>query len=240
VIKFSVLSSSSKGNSVLVQVDKTTILLDCGLTYKRLTAMLGRVNRTPADIDAVFVTHDHGDHVHGIKTLKKNHKKILCHTFSQPDVFHGVPIIIGGAKIIPVMMDHDVTCYGFVVHDDDNNKLAYITDTNTIPCDSLAYLMDCQAIIVEANHDAEMLQHCNYDLDRIERLFKTHLRNEQMHDIVSILAWDGLKFVVPYHLSASNNSATMVTYEAKSALKEVNARIVVAEQSNPTELLTIM
>jgi len=224
MIRFCVLGSSSSGNSVFVQVDKTQILLDCGFSYKKIRLKLASINRAPANIGAMFISHnEHGDHFQGVPVFKKKHPNVAIYSH---DLQHGKAIIFGCAVVIPFNLDHDVPCMGFVVQDNTGNKLAYITDTGTIPCESLEYLLDCKAVIIECNHDLETLENCSYDNNLKKRIRKTHLRNEQARDLLYSIEWNGLEAVVAYHLSDNANNVELVKYELSKA---VDCEIVVAD-----------
>lgn len=247
MIKFAILGSSSSGNSVFVQVDDTQILLDCGFSFKKTKQKLATLGKNIDEIQAVFISHAHGDHYRGLHLLEKNnHTLSIYNDFSgkeNPNMCHGKTIIFGSAAIIPIKMDHDVPCFGFVVIDRQGNKLAYITDTDTIPCESLEYLIGCQAIIVEANHDTETLLESSYPTDTKHRAFNTHLRNEQMADLLRLVAWGGLEIVALYHLSVVANNPKLAEYEARSALDAYGCggcRVVVADKNEVSELLVVI
>ena len=232
MIKFAVLGSGSKGNSVWVDIDGKQILLDCGFTYKALHRRLAIINKSPEDIKEIYITHCHGDH-HGasVKWFEK----------------HGVPIRTEGH--FKLSHDNDAPCVGYRIEDKDGNSLVYVTDTGGIPCDALPYLIDANALIIEANHDTVKMIKGPYPDDLKERVFYTHMRNEQTADVLRLVAWGGLEYVVLYHLSEVNNEPKLAEYEARMALLEAGGwgfdaldrcKIVVAKQNEPTGIMVVM
>lgn len=253
MIKFSVLGSSSSGNCVFVQVDKTQILLDCGFSYKKTKGKLASIGKNVDDIEAVFISHSHGDHIKGVNTLLKKHPGVSIYSHAEKEnprlcnIYHGQAIVFGNAIIIPFHLDHDVVCHGFLVVDNEGNRLAYVTDTNTVPCESLRYLLGCHAIIVEANHDTQILADCGYPIDTKERAFNTHMRNEQAADLMGLVAWEGLKFVVPYHLSQTSNQERLAFYEVANAVynamydgRVMSCKVICAKKDKPMEVMTLI
>ena len=231
MIKFCVLGSGSKGNSVWVQVDNTQILLDCGFTGKKTRHALATINKRPHDIDAVYITHMHNDHCASKKCFKK---------LGTP-IYHGESVNAGDAVVECFSLDHDLDCYGYKVSDQEGNSLLYITDTGSIPCDSLKTMIDCNAIIVEMNHDIETMLDdvCVYPDDLKIRVFDTHLSNEKAADLLSLLDWPGLKYVVPYHISKQTNSNELVKYEAGKYLGD-GVEVVMTDQKEPTVMMVMI
>jgi len=240
MIKCAVLGSGSKGNSIYVDVDGIKILLDAGLNYKTTKARLDDINKIVSDITYLFITHEHGDHIASEKQMVKKHR---CSVFSERvgDITHGEKIFLGaGAEIIPFRLDHDEPCHGFRVNDADGNSLVYVTDTGSIPCDSLEFMLDPNILIVETNHDMDMVYDGPYPDDLKERVLETHLENLQAHELIEAVAWEGLEYVVCHHLSEKNNSEKFARYEAESALKEFKTcEVIVAKQNEVSKLMTV-
>ncbi len=233
MIKFCVLGSGSKGNAVWISIDGYEVLFDCGFTFKNMRHRLAMINKHPDKIKEIFITHIHNDHCAGLKGFIK----LGCQVWRNGVEYSG-RLKVNQFKL---QHDDDVPCWGYVITDNDSNSLLYITDTGSIPCDALGIMIDCQAIIVEANHDTETMIHGPYPDDLKGRIFATHLRNEQAHDLLSVLDWDGLKYVVGYHLSDKNNSPALAEFELKSAVKQGRGcEVVIAEQSKPTKIMVVM
>lgn len=244
MIRFVSLGSSSAGNSVFFDVDGTEILVDAGLSFKSINNKLESIGRLAMNVDAVFVTHQHGDHCKAVPFLKKNFPDVKIYPDLFNNVEHGSQIVVGSALITPFRLSHDEPCHGFILEDQARNKVALITDTGTIPCESLGFLMGCNAIILEMNHDVEMLTDSNYTVDMQERIFcdHGHLRNEQGRELLELVAWPGLEAVMCYHLSESNNSPALAMYEAYAGVQKESpgCQVTCADKSKITDFITLM
>lgn len=198
------------------------------------------MGRSPANVTAVFVSHFHSDHIHGIKTMVKQHSTPILTLFNDNE-FHSV-----GEKgwIRAVPADHDAQCYSFVFGDSYGNKAALITDTNTILCDSLEYFMGCHAILVEANHDMDLLlKNTRYSDDLKIRVAETHLENGQTKDFLEMVAWPGLEYVGLLHLSRMNNTVARAGHEAGHGLRRAecfDAKVFVSTHDAPCRMLSLI
>jgi len=241
MIRFSSLGSSSAGNSIFVDVDGTKILIDAGLSFKMLQKNLGLIGKSIDEISAVFITHEHGDHVKAVQSIFK-----VVRVFSEVDgnIHHGEPTTIDRAKITPFRLSHDEPCHGYIIQDSIGNKIAIVTDTGTIPCYSLGFLVDCNAIILEMNHDVVMLTDGKYPIDLQERIFSDegHLRNEQAKELLELVSWPGLEAVMCYHLSETNNSPALAEYEAYAGVQKESpgCNVVCAHKNKPTDFTTLI
>jgi phosphoribosyl 1,2-cyclic phosphodiesterase len=126
-------------------------------------------------------------------------------------------------------MEHDDPCVGYVFGDRWGNKAAIVTDTGVILCEALDYLMGCNALLVEANYDKQMLLDGPYPLDLQERIFNTHLSNTQAGELIKMIKPDK---VVLMHMSKSNNSPAFAQYEAGAEL--------ISDQKNGCEMVAIL
>ena len=173
--------------------------------------------------------------------MSKKHKTPFYTDFSEKDFFS----LPGGGWIKAIPADHDVPCVNFVCGDNQGNKLAYVTDTGSIPCESLEFLMSCNILIVEANHDEDtLMQNNKYPDDLKVRVFETHLSNLQMTDLVRLVSWDGLQYVVCHHLSEQNNSPGLAEYHAAAAMATercgMGCEVIVAEPTSITNMLVVL
>ncbi len=227
MVRSQTLASGSKGNAVLVEVNGVKLLLDCGLNYKKLRHKLAICNTKPEQIHSIYITHSgHTDHYNGpcVEKLKRNGTVI----FKESCVHNFYPLPNNGwIKALPSI--HDTPCVSFVVSDG-NNKMAFITDSGDIPCDNLPYLTDLNLLIIECNHDTTLLQEGPDPIALKLRIAETHLSNDQAFNLVNLLAWHGLKYVIGCHLSARNNSERLVKYSLESACEGYNTKIMVAQQ----------
>jgi len=231
------IASGSAGNVTLVRANGLNILLDAGLPYKKLVAELDIFGLLPGDLDAVFVTHGHQDHLRAVPLLMKHHVKPA---FYLPGGYtHGKSISLGsGVIVVPVLLDHDEECHGFVITDGTGNKIAYITDSGSIPCDSLPYFIGCNIIHLEANHDTSLLISGPYPDDLKIRVSETHLENRQSREFLELVDWPGLKYVIAGHLSEQNNNPELVKYELEHGVKD--AEVLIAKQHEATRAVTVI
>jgi len=250
MIKATILGSGSKGNAVYVEVDKHAVLLDAGLTFKQLCIRMDDINRRIGAISHIFISHVHGDHVRAVPMIEK--KVVPCpYIYSEKsgNIQEGDHIYLDsctdGAKsalITAFRLDHDDPCLGFTVSDKQGNKLVYITDTGSIPCDSMIHMLDAGILIVEANHDVGLLNNSPYPMDLQERVFETHLENYQTREVVEVLKGEKLRYVALHHLSEQNNNKTLAEYEARVGLGDdySHVKVITAEQKYATQMMVLV
>jgi phosphoribosyl 1,2-cyclic phosphodiesterase len=238
-LQFSVLASGSKGNAAAVFPDgKTGFLLDCGLSKKVLKKRLGLIGKSIDDIYRTFVTHHHGDHYNesGISATQSKGYRIPGHPYqsSNKDVFK-----CSGCDITPFELSHgDCPCHGFRV-DYKGMSMAYLVDTEYVPEESLPYLFDLDAIIIEANYREQILRS---RVDQYQYIYgdptARHLSNEQAACILSLINSKRLKYVIMAHGSSRNSTPAFARNAGKTGAPQ--AQVLVAEQDRPTKMITLM
>lgn len=235
MIRFSTLASGSRANSVYVEVDGVGCLLDAGLPYNELVRRMRVINKSPADVKYLFISHAHNDHTRGRDGLRnKNNIMTLARntTYATPKFFHGFEL------------SHDSPCRGCVLTDDSGNKFAYVPDTGCIPEKAMPYLFDCSALIFEMNYDMEMLIVGPYDQDLKLRICSDegHMENYDSREVIKQLAWPGLQYLVPFHLSEHNNDPVLVMFEAQQAVDSAakSCKVIIAKQDEPLPMMTVI
>ncbi len=256
-MRISVLASGSAGNSVYIETDSHKILLDAGLSEKKLSARLASIGREAKDLDAVFVTHEHSDHVSGIGPLVRKHniplfttegtfRKIKSQIGRIPawnPIRSGEPVAIGKMVVEPYATPHDAEeSVAFVIRCG-NTKIGHATDLGKVTPFVREKLKKSTALLVEANHDINMLEVGPYPWPLKQRIKSDvgHLSNEACGELLADANHDGLRLVVLMHLSDTNNLAELATLTAEQALGERASQIkmVLAQQDRPTELLSV-
>jgi len=256
-LRISVLASGSAGNSTYIETDSHKILLDAGLSEKKLSARLASIGRDVKDLDAVFVTHEHSDHVSGIGPLVRKHniqlfttegtlRKIQSRIGRIPSwapIRSEEPVSIGDMVVEPYATPHDAEeSVAFVIRCG-NTKIGHATDLGKVTPFVREKLKKSTALLVEANHDINMLEVGPYPWPLKQRIKSGvgHLSNEACGELLASANHDGLRLVVLMHLSETNNLAELATLTAEQALGERASKIkqVLAQQDRPTELFSI-
>ena len=187
MIKFCSLYSSSSGNSTLLSDGDTNILIDAGVSAAKITAALSNLNVMPEEIDGILVTHEHSDHIAGIRVLSKKYNiPVYANPATMEFVLKAAPEIApGNARIISAsnpFVIRSVTVKAFSTpHDSagslgyvmcaENKKYAVATDTGCITKAMLSNLAGCEAVLIESNHDEEMLKTGPYPYALKKRIF---------------------------------------------------------------------
>ena len=208
--KLITLYSSSSGNCTLVANDNTKILIDAGVSMSKITAALLKVHIDPSDIDAVLVTHEHSDHTSGLSVFCKKYSPriygsfqaleiIKENVFSPKDNFYSIDassaFSVGSMTIKAFSTPHDsVSPFGYVI-ESEGKKYGIATDTGTITKAMLSSLAACEAVLIEANHDEEMLKSGSYPYPLKRRILsdKGHLSNDKCAWLATQLAIWGTK-----------------------------------------------
>ncbi len=252
------LASSSKGNSVYIRMLDDEILIDAGISAKRVCDSLRSVGSDITKIKAIFVTHEHSDHVSGLEMLSKKYRIPIHMTkpsadaylspsktpfSSQTSVIH--PLLfteqIGGITVRSFATSHDsAASVGYVVTDgSDERTVAIATDLGYISDEVADTLMGIENIILESNHDENMLLCGPYPYELKRRILSNrgHLSNETAAAFICRLAASGTKRILLAHLSQDNNIPELAYQSALGVLKSKEVSLGVAAPSVPTKLI---
>lgn len=235
-MRFISLSSGSKANSTLVEAAGERFLIDCGLSGKRLEERLNEHAIDPASISSILVTHEHSDHIHGVPTLSRRYGMTVyanaatMEHISKPkrrEIFQtGVDFSIGRVVVTPFSIAHDaVDPVGFVIQAD-GFKLSVVTDLGRVTTLVQEHVKGSNAIILESNHDQEMLQGCSYTWELKQRISSTHghLCNEGAGQLLEDIMHPELFHVVLGHLSENSNTPTLALQCARKYLARCGDR----------------
>jgi len=232
-MRFASLGSGSKGNALLVSAGKTMLLLDCGFGLNDSRVRLARLGVMPEQLTGILVTHEHGDHIGGVASLarKFNLPVWLTHGTlrSQPKAFAGIAglheidphqaFAVQDIEMLPYPVPHDAAEPVQYVFSDGTRCLGVLTDAGCCTPHILAMLDGCHALVLECNHDAEMLRNGDYHerlKQRVSGRFG-HLSNDESAGLLSSLDTSHLQHLIAAHLSEQNNTPEL----AVKALCEV-------------------
>lgn len=262
MIKFCSLYSGSSGNCLYVATSNTKILIDCGVSCKKVTDGLASINSSIEDIDAILVTHEHSDHVQGLglvskkfnipiyanketwEAMPKQKEKILeenVNYFENDADFYFKDLVIH-----PFSTPHDAAnpC-GFNIHNG-KRKISIATDIGHIDDNLINELDKSSFILLESNYDPEILKVSKYPYPLKQRIAGPygHLSNQSAGKTAAILMHKELKEVMLGHLSKENNFPELayqtVVEELMDSNIDVNTiKLNVASRSNPSKLITI-
>lgn len=244
MIRFCPLFSSSSGNSVYIGESKSGILIDVGRSAKQTREMLSKIGVEESAVKAVFLTHEHADHVAGLSVfLKRNNipvyassgtllslrkKGVLtdCHTdFTLND--EGVEI--NGMFIKPFKTSHDCADgRGYTVtNSDGSSKVAVATDTGIVTPEIINSITGCNLVYIESNHDVNMLKNGSYHFELKKRILsdKGHLSNDACAEVLRALVNKGTTQFVLAHLSEENNTPHLAYDTSINALLEMGALV---------------
>jgi len=230
-VRFAVLGSGSRGNATLIQAGATTVLLDCGFSLAQLEQRLARRALRVQDLDAVVVTHEHGDHVGGVAVLARTYglpvwatpgtaRAAGLHLLPECRLFDcHAPFAIDDVHVAPFPVPHDAREPCQFVFGDGARRLGILTDVGCSTPHIIASLNGCDALMLECNHDLTMLVTGEYSPRLKQRVGGRHghLNNDQAAGLLAALDRSKLRHLVAAHLSEKNNRPEL----ARRALAEV-------------------
>ena len=262
MLNFCSLYSGSSGNSLFVQSDTTKILVDCGVSSKKIEEALNSIEVDASSIDAILVTHEHSDHVKGLATFSS---KFDVPVFSTAETFDNMEKItskisnnnvnyfkadekfcIGDLEILPFSIPHDAAnpC-GFNIFNN-NKKLSIATDIGHMNSKILSHLEGSSFLLLESNYDTEVLKCCSYPFYLKSRISGPtgHLSNDMAGKTITYLLKNGLKTAMLGHLSKESNLpelayTTTVSEILSNGIDENSFNISVASRDLPGKLITI-
>jgi phosphoribosyl 1,2-cyclic phosphodiesterase len=234
-MRFASLGSGSAGNSLVVEVNQTRVMLDCGFSIKETSARLARLDLDPSDLSGIVITHEHDDHAGGAFKFAAKHNIPIWLSYgtlkmaeryfpSQHNLQFNVvnshtAFTVGDIEIQPYPVPHDAREPIQCVFSDGSYTLGVLTDVGRVTPHIEERLSGCHALMLECNHDADMLQKGPYSGSLKARVGGDlgHLENLDSAKLLSKLDNSKLQHIIAAHLSAKNNTPLL----AKSALAKV-------------------
>ncbi len=259
------IASGSSGNCIYVGNEDTNLLVDAGISGKRVIAGLTAMDINPEKLKGLLITHEHSDHIKGIGVLARKYKvpiygtvetmNAMLHSSTVGYIPEGlvrviepdVEFFIDDITINPFTISHDASnpvAYTFV-HGD--TKIGIATDMGTYNDYIISKLTGCNALLLEANHDVHMLQVGGYPYVLKKRILGDlgHLSNENSGRLICQIYHEGLKDIVLGHLSKENNYPDLayetVKYELEQYKSDIlkKCKLIVAKREEPSSFITV-
>ncbi len=229
-MRFASLGSGSKGNGTLVESDGCCVLVDCGFSMRETVRRMARLGRAPGDLSAVLVTHEHTDHIKGVLPLARKYRLPVIMTAGTARAVTGAshpqpglelelisahrPFAVGGLAVTPVAVPHDAREPVQYIFESGGRRLGVLTDLGCItPSVSESY-RHCDGLLLEANHDPQMLAGGSYPAFLKRRVAgdRGHLNNGQAAGLLATVDRSRLQCLAMSHISRRNNRTELVDH----------------------------
>ncbi|SAL16052.1 MBL fold metallo-hydrolase [Caballeronia telluris] len=257
-MRFASLGSGSEGNALLVEAQcgttTTRVLLDCGFSAKEVERRLGRLGLSVEDLDAIVITHEHTDHIGSALTLGRKWSIPLHMSWGTaraigadeaPVDLHVLwgdeSVAIGDLSVLPYTVPHDAREPLQYVFSDGASRLGVLTDVGVSTPHITSVLSGCDALVLESNHDLQMLATSRYPASLKARIGGTHghLNNDAAAAILATLDRSKLRHLVAAHLSQQNNLPHLAQTALATVLGASAVDVVVATQAEGFDWLTL-
>lgn len=258
---FSPLASGSSGNASFLEADGLRILIDAGMTGKRMAELLHRIDIEPSTIDAILVTHEHTDHIAGVGVLSRRYG---IPVYANAECFERILPLIGNlsarnmrvfepdhaffirsVRVFPFSTPHDaVHSVGYTI-EADHGKVSVMTDIGHVTSEMLDAVSGSDILVIEANHDVDMLRAGSYPYSLKQRILgaRGHLSNEDCGKTLVKLHEHGVRNAILGHLSTENNTPELARVTVEDVLEDAGIRddmfLSVANRFEPTGVFTI-
>ncbi len=262
-MKIKVFASGSSGNCTLVQNGDTNIIIDMGISSRSLCAYLKNEGLNPQDITGILITHAHGDHISGLSVFEKKYNIPVFASentasaidfefdnyYKKHDFFIEWSYIssnnifsIGNLLITSFNIPHDSNgALGYIIKNE-KAKFGYLTDAGFLPDNSYNYLNACDALVLEMNHDLNMLRECEKYSESVKFRISSklgHLSNEQAAEILEKIDTSKLRFLLPAHISENSNTFEAVTLALNKMKKDITFEIIPTYQKECSKSIEI-
>ncbi len=239
-MKLCTIASGSSGNCTYINSHETHILVDIGISGKKVVQALTEIEVSPQDIQAIFITHEHGDHIKGVGIFSRKYNTPIYATqktwtmldnnnligkvesYNKKIITPNIPIILGKLSIKAYPITHDAVEPVGYIFTRDNKKIAILTDVGCINSTIIQELSNCNGIMLEFNHDKNMLEVGNYPYPLKKRILGSygHLSNDTAAKTLAHIYHKNMQWAVLAHLSSDNNIPDLAYLTAKNTLQE--------------------
>lgn len=262
-MRFSVLASGSTGNAIYIENDEHAFLVDAGLSAKKIDQLLASIDRSMKQVNGIFVTHEHSDHIKGIGVLARKYEVPIyanAKTWQAMDGLVGeIPLdqrfqfdmetvkTFGSVEIESFAVSHDAADPMFYVFHENDRKLAIITDTGYVSDRMKGFIRGADAFVFESNHDVGMLQMCRYPWSIKRRILSDvgHVSNEDAAVAMSEVVDQKETQIYLSHLSKDNNMKDLARMSVSQTLETCGIRtgeyvhLFDTDAEEPTELVQV-
>jgi len=254
-VRICVLGSGSKGNCTLLATEKTRLLIDAGLSCRETYARLAAIGEPPDGLDAVVISHEHTDHINGLRVLALDAKLPIYITRATRDVVSwdsriqsfehfaaSEKFTIGDIEVTPFPVPHDAVDPAAFTFDAQGIRISLVTDLGYIPEVVKQRVKGSHCLIFESNHDLEMLKVGPYPWYVKQRVMSRHghLSNNATADFLAEDFDGAAQVLVLAHLSETNNHPEIARLSAEQALaqrpRREDTKLLLANQFRPTEV----
>jgi len=259
------LSSGSSGNCIYAGCGKTHILIDAGRSAKATAELLNTINVKIEDVSAIFITHEHIDHVSGLKVLISKYKipvYMVWESFDQLDgdyksalgevinfISPGSLTAVGDLQVECYPIPHDsAASVGYIIGSGEKAKksIGIATDAGCMTKEITDAMCGCKVVYIESNHDPEMLKNSSYPAQIKQRIKSKHghLSNKDCSEVLPYLIKNGARRIILYHLSGENNTKELAVREAQKSIIDAKLNVgkvylSVAPKSSPSKMVSI-
>ena len=251
-MKIQTIASGSKGNCAIIICDNTKIIIDMGISFITLKRSLEENSLSFEEFSGILITHNHSDHVNGLKTLinktkinayitKEMYESIKEYIPKERCIFIDDNFEINDVKIELIHTSHDApVSYGFIINYYEKS-MVYITDTGYINRKILNKIINKNIYVIESNHDEIMLMDGPYPRFLKERVISDqgHLSNKTTAKYLSKIIGDKTKYVVLAHLSETNNTQEKALEEMQKEDIDKKVELIIATQHEPSKIIEV-
>jgi phosphoribosyl 1,2-cyclic phosphodiesterase len=236
-VRFASLGSGSKGNGTLLETAEHCLLVDCGFTVKETERRMARLGRSPSDLTAILVTHEHGDHIKGVLPLARKYQLPVYSSYGTAEylqlgkspLWRGLNLTeafsFGDLRVTPVAVPHDAREPCQFVFSQRKKTFGLLTDLGSITPFVREHYSQCDALLLECNHDTELLAVGPYPPSLKRRVAGDwgHLNNAQAASLLESSCVERLQHLVMAHLSEQNNTPALAEQAIAPMLGESQA-----------------
>nr|WP_290443438.1 MBL fold metallo-hydrolase [Sporolactobacillus kofuensis] len=237
------MASGSTGNSLYIETEQQHLLIDCGLSGKKMIELLGQIGRRPEDIDGILVTHEHSDHIKGLGVFAR---RFHTPVYANPKTWQAMASVIGdipveqkfafsantsktfgNLDIESFSVSHDAADPMFYVVRHQEKQLTLLTDLGYVSDHIKGLIRDSDAYIMEANHDTEMLMMGRYPWSVKRRILGDtgHISNEESGRALTEVFGDRTKKIYLAHLSKDNNMKELARMSVGQRLESIGLKL---------------